>query len=278
MAINKYNPTSNARRGMTSQDTSIITAKKPLKSLTKNSNRSIGRNNQGRITVRHKGSGSKRLYRNISFNLPENYEGKVEHIEYDPFRTARIARVKSRAGSYNYIIAPQGIKQNQTIKNGSEVPIENGNRMPLKSIPLGSIIHAIELIPGGGAKLVRGAGSSAQLISKDDNNAQVRLPSSEVRIIRLECYASIGSVSNEQHQNISLGKAGRNRHKGVRPTVRGVVMNAVDHPHGGGDGGRHRMAKAPRTPWGQKTLGYKTRRNKSSDKYIARSRHEGKRR
>lgn len=278
MAITVYKPTTNGRRGMMSQDTTAITTRKPVRSLTINLKRNQGRNNQGRITTRHKGGGSRRLYRKISFMLPTDYIGTIEHIEYDPYRSARIARLKDDKGSYRYIIAAQGMKQGQTIRSGEEVSIESGNRLPLKNIPVGSIIHAIELTPGKGAQMVRSAGNSAQLVAKDDTNAQVKLPSGEVRFVRLECTASLGVIGNEQHQNISLGKAGRNRHKGVRPSVRGVVMNAVDHPHGGGDGGRHRMAKAPRTPWGQKTLGYKTRRNKSTDKYIVRSRHAGKRR
>jgi len=278
MPITSYKPTNNSRRGMTSQDTSAITTSKPLKSLTSNLRRSTGRNNQGRITTRHKGGGSPKLYRKISFKLPEGYVGTVEHIEYDPYRSARIARLKSDKGEYCYIIAVQGMKQGQKILSGEDVAIDNGNRLSLKNIPVGSIIHAIELVPGNGAKMVRSAGTSASLVAKDNKTAQVKLPSGEIRIVRIDCTAAIGVVGNEQHQNISLGNAGRNRHMGVRPTVRGVVMNAVDHPHGGGDGGRHRMAKAPRTPWGQKTLGYKTRHNKSTDKYIAKSRHSGKRR
>ncbi len=277
MAITTYKPTTNGRRGMMSQDNSSITTKKPVKSLTVNVQRHKGRNNQGRITTRHKGGGSRKLYRQVSFSLPNNYKGTIEHIEYDPNRSARIARLKDEDGKYKYIIAANGMKQGQTIRSGEEVSIDTGNRLPLKNIPVGSVIHAIELKPGKGAQLVRGAGTSAQLIAKDDTSAQVRLPSGEVRVIRIECTASLGVIGNEQHQNISLGKAGRKRHKGIRPTVRGVVMNAVDHPHGGGDGGRHRMAKAPRTPWGQKTLGYKTRHNKSTDKYIVRSRHAAKR-
>jgi large subunit ribosomal protein L2 len=170
------------------------------------------------------------------------------------------------------------MKQGQVIKFGEETPIETGNRLPLKNIPTGSTIHAVELLPGRGAQIARGAGTSSQLVAKDEKNAQVRLPSGEVRLVSVECLASIGVVGNEQHQNIKVGKAGRSRHKGIRPTVRGVVMNAADHPHGGGDGGRHGMGKDPRTPWGQKTLGYKTRRRKDTDKYIVKSRREGKRR
>lgn len=278
MAITLYRPTSPGRRGMMAEDTSTITTKKPVRALTANLKRSQGRNNQGRITTRHKGGGVKQLYRKISFSLPIDYQATIEHIEYDPNRSARIARLKDQAGTYRYILASQGMKQGQVIKSGEDVAIDNGNRLPLNNIPVGSVIHAIELKPGKGAQLVRGAGTSAQLIAKDQTTAQVRLPSGEIRAIRVECSASLGVIGNEQHQNVSIGKAGRNRHKGIRPSVRGVVMNAVDHPHGGGDGGRHRMAKAPRTPWGQKTLGLKTRRNKSTDKYIIRSRHAGKRR
>ena len=263
---------------MTTQDTATITTTKPLKSLTSNLRRSTGRNNQGRITTRHKGGGSQKLYRSISFKLPEGYVGVVEHIEYDPYRSARIARLKSEKGVYCYVLASQGMKQGQKIHSGEDASIDSGHRLSLKNIPVGSIIHAIELVPGNGAQMVRSAGTSASLVAKDEKSAQVKLPSGEIRIVRVDCTAAIGVVGNEQHQNISLGNAGRKRHMGVRPTVRGVVMNAVDHPHGGGDGGRHRMAKAPRTPWGQKTLGYKTRHNKSTDKYIAKSRHSGKRR
>jgi len=278
MALTTYKPTTNGRRGMMSEDTSTITTKKPLRSLTVNLKRNQGRNNQGRITTRHKGGGVKQMYRIVSFSLPNNYSGTIEHIEYDPNRSARIARIKNQAGEYRYIIASVGMKQGQVIESGEDIAIDNGNRLALKNIPVGSVIHAIELKPGKGAQLVRSAGTSAQLVAKDEQIAQVKLPSGEIRAIRVECSASLGVIGNEQHQNVSIGKAGRNRHKGIRPSVRGVVMNAVDHPHGGGDGGRHRMAKAPRTPWGQKTLGLKTRSNKSTDKYIIRSRHAGKRR
>lgn len=278
MAIVAYKPTTNGRRGMMSQDRDQITTRKPVRSLTHNINRSNGRNNQGRITTRHKGGGNQRLYRDISFSLPENFDGTIEHIEYDPNRSARIARIKDVNGKYFYVLAAKGMKQGQKIIAGGEAPIESGNRLHLKDIPVGSIIHAVELTPGKGAQLVRGAGTSAQLIARDEKNAQIKLPSGEVRLFQVECSATLGTVGNEQHQNVSVGKAGRNRHRGIRPTVRGVVMNAVDHPHGGGDGGRHRMAKAPRTPWGQKTLGAKTRRNKATDKYIVRNRHQGKRR
>jgi len=277
MAIKAYNPTTPARRGMTTQDKSEITTKKPLRSLLVTKRRQNGRNNQGRITTRHKGGGARRFYRLVNFNFASGLAATIEHIEYDPNRSARIARIKDNTGTYHYIIAAKDMQIGQTITSGEEAPIENGNRLPLKSIPVGSTIHAIEMKPGRGAQIVRSAGNSAQLMAKEGTYAQVRLPSGEVRLIHLECTASLGVVGNEQHQNVKIGSAGRNRHKGIRPGVRGVVMNAVDHPHGGGDGGRHRMAKAPRTPWGQKTLGLKTRRRKSTSQFIVRSRHAAKR-
>lgn len=277
MAIKLYKPTTPGRRGMTSQDTTAITTKKPLRSLLVAKRRTNGRNNQGRITTRHRGGGARRFYRLVDFKMETGLTAVIEHIEYDPNRSARIARIKDNKGVYHYILASQGMQIGQTITSGEEAPIENGNRLPLKSIPVGSTIHAIELQPGRGAQMVRSAGNSAQLMAKEGAYAQVRLPSGEVRLINVECTASIGVIGNEQHQNIKIGKAGRNRHKGKRPGVRGVVMNAVDHPHGGGDGGRHGMGKAPRTPWGQKTLGFKTRRRKSTSQFIVRSRHAAKR-
>lgn len=277
MAIKAYNPTTPGRRGMTTQDLESITTKKPLRSLLVAKRRTNGRNNQGRITTRHKGGGARKFYRIVNFNLQSGVTATIEHIEYDPNRSARIARIKESNGTYHYILAAQGMKVGQTITSGEESAIEMGNRLPLKNIPVGSTVHAIELQPGRGAQIVRSAGNSAQLMGRDNGYAQVRLPSGEVRLINENCTASLGVIGNEQHQNIKIGKAGRNRHKGKRPTVRGVVMNAVDHPHGGGDGGRHRMAKAPRTPWGQKTLGYKTRRRKNTNQFIVRSRHAAKR-
>lgn len=278
MPVKTYKPTTPGRRGMTSQDFGTITTKRPVKSLLAKKSRINGRNNKGRITVRHRGGGVKRFYRLVDFNLESGFKAKVEHIEYDPNRTSHIARIKTESGQYAYILAPQKIKVGQTIQVGEEVPIESGNRLPLKSIPVGSIIHNIELRPGRGGQIVRSAGANAQFVAKEGKYAQIKLPSGEVRAINLECMASLGVIGNEQHQNVKLGKAGRVRRKGIRPTVRGVVMNAADHPHGGGDGGRHGMGKDPRTPWGQKTLGYKTRTRKSTSKYIVRSRHAGKRR
>jgi large subunit ribosomal protein L2 len=278
MAIRVYKPTTPGQRGMTTQDMSEITTKKPLRSLLVAKRRGNGRNNQGRITVRHRGGGARQFYRIVNFQLEPGTSAKIEQIEYDPNRSARIARIKDDKGNYHYIIASKGMKVGQKVQSGDEVAISTGNRLPLKSIPVGSVIYAVELTPGKGAQSARGAGTSAQLVAKEDKYAQVRLPSGEVRMILVECMASLGNVGNEQHQNIKVGKAGRSRRKGIRPTVRGVVMNAVDHPHGGGDGGRHGTAKDPRTPWGQKTLGYKTRRRKTSNKFIVRTRHQAKRR
>lgn len=279
MAIKTYKPTTAAQRQMTTQDFDEITAKKPVKNLIVIKKGHVGRNNQGRITTRHRGSGVRRYYRQINFRLEPGTVATVEAIEYDPNRSARIARIKDEAGKLHYIIAAQGMKVGQKIIADDEATIETGNYMPIKNIPTGSTIYNIELQPGRGAQLVRSAGNGAQLLSKEGNWAQVKLPSGEVRLISVNCKAQIGNVSNMQHQNIKIGKAGRNRRKGIRPTVRGVVMNAVDHPHGGGDGGRHRMAKAPRTPWGQKTLGYKTRqRKRSSNAFIIKTRHQQKRR
>jgi large subunit ribosomal protein L2 len=284
MPVKTYRPTTPGRRGMTTQDFDSITTKRPLRSLTVIKRRGNGRNNQGRITTRHQGGGAKQFYRIMNFKLADGVTATIEHIEYDPNRSARIARIKEPNGAYHYILAAQGMKVGQTIASGQEVPIDAGNRLPLKNIPIGSTVHAIELKVGGGAQLVRSAGNSAQLMGRDNGYAQLRLPSGEVRLINENCTASLGVIGNEQHQNVKIGKAGRNRHKGKRPSVRGVVMNAADHPHGGGDGGRHGIGggknhgSAPKTPWGQKTLGFKTRRRKSTTKFIVRTRHQGKRR
>ncbi len=277
MAIKQFNPTTPARRGMTSQDMSEVTAKKPLKSLLKSKKQNAGRNNTGRVTVRHRGGGVKRHHRLMSYNLPVGTILTVEEIEYDPNRSARIARVKDQNNKFHYILADTSMVKGKQIQVGENIDIEASNRMKLEEIPVGSFIYAIEIIPGNGAKLVRAAGATAQLMAKEGDYAQIKMPSGEVRKISINAMASIGTVSNIQHQNVSLGSAGRKRRKGIRPTVRGVVMNAVDHPHGGGDGGRHGTGKAPRTPWGKLALGRKTRRNKSTNKMIVRSRHEAKR-
>lgn len=278
MPIKAYNPTTPARRGMTSEDYSEITTRKPLKSLIKSKKQNAGRNNTGRITVRHRGGGVKRHHRLMNHKLAPGTVATIEEIEYDPNRSARIARIKDQNGLYHYVLADTSMTKGKTIASGEDAPIEASNRMPLAKIPVGSQIYAIEIHAGKGAQMVRSAGTKAQLMAKEGDHALVRLPSGEVRRFRLEATAAIGVVGNIQHQNVKIGSAGRNRRKGIRPSVRGVVMNAVDHPHGGGDGGRHGPGKPPQTPWGQLTLGYRTRRRKDVSKMIVKSRHEAKRR
>jgi large subunit ribosomal protein L2 len=277
MAIKAYNPTTPGRRGMTTQDLSEVTTRKPLKSLIKSKKQNAGRNNTGRITVRHRGGGVKRHHRLMNHNLAAGLTVTIEEIEYDPNRSARIARVKDQHGLYHYILADTQMTVGKVIKSGADAPVETSNRLPLANIPVGSQIYAIELHPGKGAQMVRSAGTKAQLMAKEGDYASVRMPSGEVRKFRLEATAALGVVGNVQHQNIKIGSAGRNRRKGIRPGVRGVVMNAADHPHGGGDGGRHGTGKAPRTPWGQLTLGYRTRRRKDVAGLIVRTRHDAKR-
>ena len=277
MSIKAYRPTTPAQRQKTTQDFDQITAKKPMKSLTKAKKQNAGKNNQGRITVRHRGGGVKRHYRLLTHNLPAGLKLTVMEIEYDPNRSARIARVKDQNGTYYYVIADTNMVKGATFETGNEAPVETSNRMALDLIPVGTFVYAIELTPGRGAQMVRAAGSSAQLMAKENGYATLKMPSGEVRKVLATCEASIGVVSNQAHQNVKIGAAGRRRRKGIRPTVRGVVMNACDHPHGGGDGGRHGAGKAPRTPWGQLTLGYRTRHNKKTNSMIVRSRHEGKR-
>ncbi len=277
MAVKQYNPTTPARRGMTSQDLSEVTTRKSIKSLVKSKKQNAGRNNTGRITVRHRGGGVKRHYRLVDHKLAAGITAVVEEIEYDPNRSARIARVKDQHGLYHYVLADTSMEKGKTIVSGENAPIESSNRIPLSKIPIGAQIYAIEITPGKGAQMVRAAGAKAQLMAKEGDYAQVRLPSGEVRRFRLESTAVIGVVGNIQHQNIKIGSAGRNRRKSIRPGVRGVVMNACDHPHGGGDGGRHGTGKPPQTPWGQLTLGYRTRRRKDVSKLIVRSRHDAKR-
>ena len=277
MPIKAYNPTTPGRRGMTSEDYSEITTRKPLKSLIKSKKQNAGRNNTGRITVRHRGGGVKRHYRLVNHNLPAGTVATIEEIEYDPNRSARIARIKDQNGLYHYVLADTSMQKGKTIQSGPKAPIETSNRMPLSAIPVGSQIYAIEMTPGKGAQMVRSAGTKAQLMAKEGDYAQVRLPSGEVRRFRLEATAALGVVGNVQHQNVKIGSAGRNRRKGIRPSVRGIAMNAVDHPHGGGDGGAHGIGRTPKTPWGQLTLGYRTRRRKDVGKLIVKSRHDAKR-
>jgi large subunit ribosomal protein L2 len=277
MAIKPYNPTTPARRGMTTEDYSEITTRKPLKSLVKSKKQNAGRNNTGRITVRHRGGGVKRHHRLMNHRLAAGMQLTVEEIEYDPNRSARIARVKDQHGLYHYVLADTSMKKGKKIETGEDAAVEASNRMTLARIPVGTMIYAIEMHPGKGSQMVRSAGAKAQLMAREGDYAQVKLPSGEVRRFRVECEATIGVVGNIQHQNVKIGSAGRNRRKGIRPSVRGVVMNATDHPHGGGDGGSHGPGKAPRTPWGQLTLGYRTRRRKSSNNMIVKSRHDAKR-
>ena len=277
MTVKAYRPTTPSKRGMTTQDFDQITTKKPMKSLLASKKQQAGKNNQGRITVRHRGGGVKRHYRLLTHNLPKGLKLEVMEIEYDPNRSARIARVKDQNGSYYYVLADNNMVKGLKFETGEEAPVETSNRLNLENIPVGTFVYAIELTPGKGAQAVRAAGASAQLMAKENGYATIRMPSGEVRKVLTSCSANIGVVGNVQHQNIKIGSAGRKRRKGIRPTVRGVVMNATDHPHGGGDGGRHGSGKAPRTPWGQLTLGYRTRHNKKTNKMIVRSRHEGKR-
>ncbi len=276
MAIKKYNPTSPARRFMTVSTFEEITKTEPEKSLVEIIKSKAGRNNYGKITVRHQGGGHKRKYRIIDFKRDKtDVPAKVTAIEYDPNRSANIALLTYADGEKRYIIAPHGLKVGDSVISSSSADIKVGNAIPLKNIPVGSIIHNIELKAGKGAQLVRSAGNSAQLMAKEGDYAQVRLPSGEVRMIRVECKATIGQVGNLEHENIRIGSAGRKRHMGWRPTVRGSVMNPVDHPHGGGEGRSPIGRPGPVTPWGKPTLGYKTRNNKkASTKFIVKRRNE----
>lgn len=274
MGIKKYKPTSPGRRNMTVSTFEEITKKEPEKSLLATKSKTGGRNNFGRITVRHKGGGVKRNYRIIDFKRnKDNIPAKVVSVEYDPNRSANIALLHYVDGEKRYIIHPKGLEVGDTVMSGSNADIKVGNALPFRDIPVGTVIHNIELKAGKGAQLVRSAGNSAQLMAKEGDYAQVRLPSGEVRMIRLECRATIGQVGNIDHENIRIGKAGKKRHMGIRPTVRGSVMNPNDHPHGGGEGKAPVGRPTPVTPWGKPTLGYKTRKkNKQSDKYIIRRR------
>ena len=270
MGIKKYNPTTPGRRGMTGFDFSEITKKSPEKSLVEKLVRKAGRNNYGNITVRRKGGGHKRLYRIIDFkrNKP-GVPGTVAAVEYDHNRTSRIAMIHYADGDKRYILAPGGLNVVDRIMGGHEADIKVGNALPLMNIPVGTLIHNIEIKPGKGGQIVRSAGSMAQLMAKEGKYANIRLPSGEVRLINLKCMATIGQVGNAERENITVGKAGRNRWLGKRPKVRGVVMNPVDHPHGGGEGKSPQGNPHPVTPWGQPTKGYKTRKKKKySNRYI----------
>jgi large subunit ribosomal protein L2 len=274
MGIKKFKPTSPGRRHMTVSTFDEITTEKPEKSLLAPLHKKAGRNNQGKITTRHHGGGHKRKYRIIDFKRnKDGIPGRVATIEYDPNRSANIALIYYADGEKRYIIAPKGLQVNDRIYSGPDADIKVGNALPLENIPVGTVIHNIELKPGKGGQLVRAAGAEAQLLGKEGDYAIIRLTSGETRMIRKECRATIGQVGNIEHEIIEIGKAGRSRWLGKRPTVRGVVMNPSDHPHGGGEGKAPIGRKTPVTPWGKPTLGYKTRKkNKDSSKYIIRGR------
>ncbi len=276
MGIKKYNPTTPGLRGMTVSTFEEITKSKPEKSLTKTLKKHSGRNSRGKITVRHRGGGTRPKYRIIDFKRnKDGIPAKVSAIEYDPNRSANIALLVYADGKKTYIIAPEGLKVGDKVESGPNADIKVGNALPLANIPVGTIIHNVEMKQDKGAQMVRSAGNGAQLMAKEGNYAQVRLPSGEVRKVRIECRATIGEVGNGDHANINIGKAGRKRHMGIRPTVRGSVMNPNDHPHGGGEGKAGIGRVSPVTPWGKPTLGYKTRKkNKSSDKYIVKKRKD----
>lgn len=276
MAVKSYNPTSPARRQMTVADFSELTDKQPEKNLLVKRSKTGGRNSYGRITVRHKGGGNKRKIRIIDWKrAKEGMKAKVVALEYDPNRTANLALIQYLDGEKAYILAPERLKVGDFVEAGAAADIVTGNCLKIENIPVGTIIHNIELKPGKGAQMVRTAGAGAQLMAKEEKYAQVRLPSGEVRMVSVNCKATIGNVGNSEHENISIGKAGRKRHMGIRPTVRGVVMNPNDHPHGGGEGKSPIGKPGPVTPWGVPTLGKKTRdRKKPSDKYIVRRRNK----
>ena len=275
MAIRRYKPYTPSRRHMTSSDFSEITKSEPEKSLTTHLKTYSGRNNQGKITVRHRGGGAKKKYRIIDFkrNDKDGIPATVKGIEYDPNRTANIALLAYADGEKRYILSPVGLKVGDKLMNGAEAEIKVGNTLAMKDMPVGTQIHNIEMRPGQGGKLVRSAGNAAQLMAKEGKYATLRLPSGEMRQVPIECRATVGQVGNTDHELITIGKAGRKRHMGIRPTVRGSVMNPNDHPHGGGEGRAPIGRSAPSTPWGKPALGYKTRKkNKASNKYIVRPR------
>ncbi len=276
MGIKKYNPTTPGLRGMTVSTFEEITKSTPEKALTETLKKHSGRNSRGKITVRHRGGGTRPKYRIIDFKrTKDDIPGTVKAIEYDPNRSANIALITYADGEKRYIIAPEHLMVGDVIYSGPEADIKVGNALPLANIPVGTMIHNIELKPGKGGQLARSAGNGAQLMAKEDKYAQVRLPSGEVRKVLIQCRATIGEVGNTDHGNIQIGKAGRKRHMGFRPTVRGSVMNPNDHPHGGGEGRAPVGRKSPVTPWGKPALGYKTRKkNKPSNQYIVKRRNE----
>ena len=274
MAVKQYKPTTPSRRNMSTPSFDEVTKFTPEKSLITTKKKHAGRNSYGKITVRHHGGGNKQKYRIIDFKRNAEENAKVIGIEYDPNRTSYIALLENEAGKKSYIIAPVGLTDGDVVSSGENADIKPGNVLPISAIPVGTVIHNIELYPGKGAQLVRSAGAFAQLMAKENGTAQVRLPSGEVRIVRLECKATIGQVGNLEHETIKIGKAGKTRHMGIRPTVRGSVMNPCDHPHGGGEGKSPVGRPGPVTPWGKPALGYKTRNKKArTNKFIIKRRN-----
>ena len=273
MGIKIYKPTSPGRRGMTGYTFEEITSTTPFKGLMREKRGQAGRNNQGHVTVRHRGAGHKRQLRIIDFKRDKyDVPGKVKTIEYDPNRTARIALVFYADGEKRYIVAPLNLKVGDSIMSGPNAPLREGNTLPLKNIPVGTVVHNVELQHGRGGQMARSAGTSAQLVGRENDYAQVRLPSGEMRMVREDCLATLGQVGNTDHSNIKIGKAGRNRWKGWRPTVRGSAMDPASHPHGGGEGRSPIGMPGPKTPWGKPALGKKTRNNKRTDRFIIRRR------
>ena len=273
MAVKVYKPTTPGLRGMTGYSFEEITKSEPERSLIRPPHKNAGRSSSGRISVRHRGGGNRRYIRIVDFKRDKfDINARVAAIEYDPNRTSRLALLYYIDGEKRYMLAPVGLKVGDTVVSGSKAEIRVGNALPLSSIPVGTNIHNIELQPGKGGQLVRSAGGSAQLLAKEGEYAQVRMPSGEVRLIQQVCYATIGQIGNTEHSNIKLGKAGRKRHMGIRPTVRGTAMSPRDHPHGGGEGRQPTGMPSPKSPWGKPTRGYRTRRNKKSDQFIVRRR------
>jgi len=278
MAIKVYKPTTPSRRAMTGYSFEEITKDTPERSLIVIRKARAGRNNLGKVTVRHQGGGSRQYIRIIDFKRDKReIPARVAAIEYDPNRTARLALLTYADGEKRYIIAPVGLKVNDTVVAGSTAEVRPGNSLPIANIPVGTLVHNIELKEGKGGQLVRSAGTSAQLLAKEGDFAQIRMPSGEVRLVPQKCYATIGQVGNTDHSNIKLGKAGRKRHMGIKPSVRGTAMSPRDHPHGGGEGRQPVGMSGPKSPWGKPTRGYRTRRNKKTDQYIVRRRNAGNR-
>jgi large subunit ribosomal protein L2 len=274
MAIKVYKPTTPGMRGKTGYSFEEITKKRPERSLTIIRKEYSGRNDIGRVTVRHRGAGNRQYIRIVDFKRKKlGIPARVSAIEYDPNRTARLALLVYADGEKAYIVAPQGLRVGDSVMAGSQAEIRPGNSLPIANIPVGTMVHNIELKEGKGGQMARSAGTAAQLLAKEGDYAQIRLPSGEVRLVRQACYATIGQVGNLEHSNIKLGKAGRKRHMGIRPTVRGTAMSPRDHPHGGGEGRQPAGMPGPKTPWGKPARGYRTRRNKASDKYIVRRRN-----